>query len=783
MPSAIAAAKGLLHDSLAHQLGGGGKNAAPDNTPFAHPHRGQPPPPGLQPLASDEQSTVRPLSALKGKTPVRDRKRSVAPLSPRRAELGSAALMSPQLDVQRSFAGANSLADEESASVEAGVTATGGSMLPQVGRIEWYVRAPNQSDDPSRPNMPMCLADGVKTTYTTEEMLHFAKTPYAQGRQVYSYEGGLKHVRKEEAPKVPPGGSHNPLYAERHSSGEPFSVLTYPEGDYYEGDWRSGMRHGLGTLRTAGGYRYRGEWKDDYTSGKGEEEFTHQEVVRSSCYHNLRPSREGVILYQPHELGTSYRYQGGMKNGKRHGEGKIFYENGDVFVGYFKDGKRHGVGRITYGKDKRSFECEYVNDELKPPIKECTASSLISPTGRQSVSLGVTSEEVQAPAACLAPADLTKWRVREGVTELSLEHFHRLKAGFELLDDEGNGELRTSELNRIWGNKDRQMLLKLDRDGNGGVDLYEIMLEWYPHVPTSQLLRFVELEPHLQQIHRMRGMLADVRHSIDDGFYSLTGGRETLPEADLERAGFNIAGDLFSLTLYRRAAALRDPPGFQEVLIAWYPNTPRGVLERFEMARLPYAELDVISQNFAALQAHGMSNVLNIEAFREARRQHRVELGREAKRKTKGLDASSSSPGRGRATTLSPTASIDVVPLMRRIRPYFFRGEPCWPLGRHIRVTVPMLEQVADTWAGALLSCIRPRRAGVVHLLQLLRYTFPNVSCLRTQELLDPESAMMGCQPEHYVPALCSCDICDYARYRGINDPALGGDGGGGDEY
>eukprot|EP01065_Artemidia_motanka_P046393 TRINITY_DN7018_c0_g1_i1.p1 TRINITY_DN7018_c0_g1~~TRINITY_DN7018_c0_g1_i1.p1 ORF type:complete len:819 (+),score=175.09 TRINITY_DN7018_c0_g1_i1:228-2459(+) len=725
--------------------------------------------------SSREQSFAAPGRAL------RERRKSVATAaaaeqqqSQQSQQRKGATLQTPSLAVgNRSFAPPGSPQTAAGGDFD---QSDDGDVKATTGRIEWLARLPRTRDNTVQ---PVTLHDGVKCPYSSEEAQTYAKTPYEAGRMLYVYEGGLRHVRQAEAPRIPPGAAHNPLYTQRQSTGEPFSKLTYPMGDYYEGDWRAGKRHGFGTFRISKGYRFQGEWKDDRPCGKGEEEFANHEMVKCSQYINFRPTREATIFYSPQEFGAKYRYQGEIKHGRRHGNGKIFYDNGDVFRGTFREGKRHGRGVLTTS-DGRQYEELWEDDDLRGPPQEIVHGSSRSPPRRPS-SDRKEDEEVLA-AACLAPADLTKWRVREGVTELSLEHFHRLKAGFEDLDTECTGVLSTADLRRLWGNKDQHMLRKLDRNNDGCVDLYEILLEWYPDVKESQLLRFVEIEPDLHHIHRMRGVLGDVREPHGDGFCALTahdGG--VLRQSTLEAAGFQIGGETFSLTLWNRAAALRDPPGFSEALVAWYPNTPRSVLNRYEMLRLPYSELDAVYHSFRHLEADEGSNVLHIDAFREARRQHRMDLRRKAHQSSRGR---SSSPHRRtmigsppNVMAMSTSIGMNSIKLLRRMRVYFFKGEPCWPLGKHMRITVPLLEQVEQTLAASVIHSLRPKRGGYVHLLEILRFCFPNVPCMRNVELLSPVEALMGASPEEYSPPSCTCDICDFSRHRGIADPIFGTDG------
>ena len=87
-------------------------------------------------------------------------------------------------------------------------------------------------------------------------------------------------------------------------------TLNYSDGSRYEGEHRSGMRHGHGTYTWADGNRYEGEWHED----------------------------------------------------KMHGEGTMTWHYGDQYEGEYRNGRRHGRGAYTWA-DGRRFEGEWRNDE------------------------------------------------------------------------------------------------------------------------------------------------------------------------------------------------------------------------------------------------------------------------------------------------------------------------------------------------------------------------------------------------------------------------------------
>ena len=44
-------------------------------------------------------------------------------------------------------------------------------------------------------------------------------------------------------------------------------------------------------------------------------------------------------------------YIGGIKNGKKHGLGKMTYANGGIYIGNWKDNRKHGQGKETQNGD------------------------------------------------------------------------------------------------------------------------------------------------------------------------------------------------------------------------------------------------------------------------------------------------------------------------------------------------------------------------------------------------------------------------------------------------
>jgi len=53
---------------------------------------------------------------------------------------------------------------------------------------------------------------------------------------------------------------------------------------------------------------------------------------------------KGTYLYKD----CNSKYSGDWERNLRNGYGKFFFDNGDVFEGFWKDGREHGEGCLTW---------------------------------------------------------------------------------------------------------------------------------------------------------------------------------------------------------------------------------------------------------------------------------------------------------------------------------------------------------------------------------------------------------------------------------------------------
>ena len=108
---------------------------------------------------------------------------------------------------------------------------------------------------------------------------------------------------------------------------EGYGIYFYHNGDKYEGWWQNNKKHGMGTLYYKDGNLYVGQWKNSEKEGVGTLYFRNGE-----------------------------KYYGEFKFGKKNGKGFLFSGDGNKYIGYFKDNKKDGTGLIYYNKKKLAKE-------------------------------------------------------------------------------------------------------------------------------------------------------------------------------------------------------------------------------------------------------------------------------------------------------------------------------------------------------------------------------------------------------------------------------------------
>jgi hypothetical protein len=141
-------------------------------------------------------------------------------------------------------------------------------------------------------------------------------------------------------------------------SADGHGTLTYPNGDYYTGEWRDGCKHGKGEFHYMDGSSYVGDWVDDQVRQPSRRYLP--------LVHPEQPSGWGKLVWR-----NGVVYEGSWLEGKVplpayshllllflfrslcvlhftlaqfHGHGTLTNSRGEMYRGEFVAGKREGKG-------------------------------------------------------------------------------------------------------------------------------------------------------------------------------------------------------------------------------------------------------------------------------------------------------------------------------------------------------------------------------------------------------------------------------------------------------
>jgi hypothetical protein len=108
-------------------------------------------------------------------------------------------------------------------------------------------------------------------------------------------------------------------------------------GEKYEGEWVNGQRDGYGTYYNKKGGRYEGCWRNG-KRGTSVCSITRLQAVADEPMARHASTTEGQGT-QHFTKGSGYdKFIGSWVNDKRHDEGYLYFENGDVFFATWDNG-------------------------------------------------------------------------------------------------------------------------------------------------------------------------------------------------------------------------------------------------------------------------------------------------------------------------------------------------------------------------------------------------------------------------------------------------------------
>lgn len=126
----------------------------------------------------------------------------------------------------------------------------------------------------------------------------------------------------------------------------------------YNGQFQSGMPHGIGIFEWPNGVSYEGDFVKGTMTGKGVYKWPDGSFYEGHVDHGLR---HGLGIFT---CSTDQVYEGEWKNGKRHGKGRLYYNSSKtcVYEGYWVNGLRHYYGIMKYSSGNM-YEGEWVKDK------------------------------------------------------------------------------------------------------------------------------------------------------------------------------------------------------------------------------------------------------------------------------------------------------------------------------------------------------------------------------------------------------------------------------------
>jgi hypothetical protein len=141
-----------------------------------------------------------------------------------------------------------------------------------------------------------------------------------------------------------------------HGLAEGEGVLTWSDGNRYEGPVHGGIANGKGRYFWANGAWFEGEFKDGHREGIGTQHF--------GCSGRYQGTFHAGVI---DGTGTFYlangdRYEGDVRNGKMEGVGMLHLAHGNRYEGAFRDGAVEGLGVMYFANGGR-YEGKFRNGQ------------------------------------------------------------------------------------------------------------------------------------------------------------------------------------------------------------------------------------------------------------------------------------------------------------------------------------------------------------------------------------------------------------------------------------
>ncbi len=114
----------------------------------------------------------------------------------------------------------------------------------------------------------------------------------------------------------------------------------------YEGQYKRGVRDGIGTIYWTNGNKYLGQIKNNKIDGTGQLEYIGIGTYQGHFVNGLKDGT-GIFSWNNGE-----QYSGSWKNDMLNGNGTYLFKNGDEYIGKWLNNKMHGSGTYKFKNGK-----------------------------------------------------------------------------------------------------------------------------------------------------------------------------------------------------------------------------------------------------------------------------------------------------------------------------------------------------------------------------------------------------------------------------------------------
>lgn len=148
----------------------------------------------------------------------------------------------------------------------------------------------------------------------------------------------------------------------------------YLDRSTYVGNFCCGKKYGQGVMTYGNGDRYDGNWAEDCRDGVGEYHFHGDDRAMKSIvgrWVNDRLTESITLKFDLPCESRSTKFVGEYEEGVKHGFGEMTYIDGDCYIGDWANDKREGLGELRFSEDNTVIAVlsgKWVNDKPVSPM-------------------------------------------------------------------------------------------------------------------------------------------------------------------------------------------------------------------------------------------------------------------------------------------------------------------------------------------------------------------------------------------------------------------------------